>query len=184
MPLLACRDRTTLHMYVLQLRVVVVRGIGKTLIVVVGGVQAGRLYLIKPYLTFASLDRKSVRFSIPLCTIRRVERLNSRTGAFALSILLWHGLKLIIQLTSLRPTADLFCARLRDGLKEQLQSGQMKAMKAFVKTCYSETLVASGAYNVDHEREDGSLITPDSPEGSVHLGGLGLTYKFPGDPKK
>lgn len=57
--------------------------------------QAGRLHLLPPYLTFASLDRKSVRFTLPLCTVRRVERLNTRTGVFALSLLVWHGMKIV-----------------------------------------------------------------------------------------
>jgi hypothetical protein len=46
-------------------------------------------------MTFVSLDRKSVRFTIPLCTIRRVERLNTRTGVFALSLQVWHNMKLV-----------------------------------------------------------------------------------------
>lgn len=122
-----------------------------------------------------------MRFTLPLCTVRRVERLNSRTGAFALSLLLWHGLKLILQLTSLRPTADAFCARLRDALKMQLQLGNMRTMKTFVKSCYSESLVASASSTVANEREDGSLVSTDAQS---YLGGLGLKYKFPGDPKK
>jgi hypothetical protein len=48
-----------------------------------------------PYLAFASLDRKSVRFSIPLSTIRRVERLNARAGIYALSLSTWHGAKIV-----------------------------------------------------------------------------------------
>lgn len=58
-------------------------------------VQAGKLHLLPPYLAFASLDRKSVRFTIPLCTIRRVERLNARAGIYALSLSLWHGMKIV-----------------------------------------------------------------------------------------
>jgi hypothetical protein len=50
---------------------------------------------MSPYLAFASLDKKSVRFTIPLCTIRRVERLNARAGVYALSLSLWHGLKIV-----------------------------------------------------------------------------------------
>jgi hypothetical protein len=48
-----------------------------------------------PYLAFASLDRKSVRFTIPLSTIRRVERLNARAGIYALSLSTWHGAKIV-----------------------------------------------------------------------------------------
>ena len=93
-----------------------------------------------------------------------------------------------MQLTALKPTADLFCAYLRNALKDQLQQGQMKAMKAFVKTCYSETLMIGSSPILDNEREDGSLVETqdDKGAGSVRTfhGGLGLQFKFPGDAKK
>ncbi|OJA15728.1 hypothetical protein AZE42_07251 [Rhizopogon vesiculosus] len=148
---------------------------------------AGKLYLLPPYLAFSSLDRKSVRFTLPLSTVRRVERLNARAGVYALSLSTWHGMKIIVQLTSLRPTADLFCSLLREALKVELQRGQMKAVKGFVKTCYSEGLVSASGVS-ENEREDGSLITETKdgsppPEVEFH-GGLGLQFKFPGDPKK
>ncbi|KNZ72436.1 TBC domain-containing protein [Termitomyces sp. J132] len=149
---------------------------------------AGKLYLIAPYLAFASLDRKSMRFTIPLSTIRRVERLNARAGIYALSLSTWHGHKIIVQLTSLRTTADLFCSLLRDALKIELQRGQMKLVKPFVKTCYSEALVSDSSSVADNEREDGSLISEEkenaAPRESTYHGGLGLRFKFPGDPKK
>ncbi|KAK0497456.1 rab-GTPase-TBC domain-containing protein [Armillaria luteobubalina] len=149
---------------------------------------AGKLHLIAPYLAFTSLDRKSVRFTIPLSTIRRVERLNARAGIYALSLALFHGGKIIVQLTSLRPTADQFCSLLRDALKIELQRGQMKAVKGFVKTCYSEALVPTTSSVADQEREDGSLISQEKehpePRETTYHGGLGLRFKFPGDPKK
>ncbi|KAJ2917118.1 hypothetical protein MD484_g3291, partial [Candolleomyces efflorescens] len=146
---------------------------------------AGKLHIMPPFLAFASLDRKSVRYTIPLSTIRRVERLNARAGIYALSLLTWHGLKLVVQLTSLRPTADLFCSLLKDALKVELQKGQMKQVKNFVKTCYSEVLVNGSSTAPENEREDGSLDdqVPTSEEITYH-GGLGLKFKFPGDPKK
>ncbi|KAI0321588.1 rab-GTPase-TBC domain-containing protein [Amylostereum chailletii] len=149
---------------------------------------AGKLYLLPPYLAFASLDRKSVKFTIPLCTIRRVERLNARAGVYALSLSLWHGMKIVVQLTSLRPSADLFCSLLRDALKIELQAGRMKSVKIFSKTCYSENLVLGSSPVADNEREDGSLIDGGEKGGEgekmmLH-GGLGLKFKFPGDPKK
>ncbi|PIL24923.1 hypothetical protein GSI_12810 [Ganoderma sinense ZZ0214-1] len=149
---------------------------------------AGKLYLLPPYLTFASHDRKSSRFTIPLCTIRRVERLNARAGVYALSLALWHGMKIVVQLTSLRPTADLFCSLLRDALKVELQKGHMKLVKGFVKTCYSELLVsnATAPDGVDEKAE--AKVAESTQEGSasdsMYLGGLGLKFKFPGDPKK
>lgn len=141
----------------------------------------GKLYLIPPYLAFTSIDRKSVRFTIPLCTIRRVERLNARAGIYALSLSLWHNSKIVIQLTSLRPTADLFCSLLRDALKVELQRGQMKAVKGFVKTCYSEIVVSS---QTDEEAKETAAKPQDATAESMYLGGLGLKFKFPGDPKK
>jgi TBC1 domain family member 8/9 len=94
----------------------------------------------------------------------------------------------IVQLTSLRPTADLFCSLLRDALKVELQRGQMKLVKGFAKTCYSEALVSETSSVADNEREDGSLISEEkddpAPRGSTYHGGLGLRFKFPGDPKK
>jgi TBC1 domain family member 8/9 len=64
----------------------------------------------------------------------------------------------------------------------------MKAVKGFVRTCYSEVLVSSSSSVTDNEREDGSLISEEkedaAPRESTYHGGLGLRFKFPGDPKK
>jgi TBC1 domain family member 8/9 len=82
----------------------------------------------------------------------------------------------------------VFCSLLRDSLKVELQRGQMKAVKTFVKTCYSEALVPTESSVGDNEREDGSLISEEKdgspPRESTYHGGLGLKFKFPGDPKK
>ena len=64
----------------------------------------------------------------------------------------------------------------------------MKQVKGFVKTCYSEALVSSTSTVAENEREDGSLISEEkedaAPRESTYHGGLGLKFKFPGDPKK
>jgi hypothetical protein len=92
-----------------------------------------------------------------------------------------------MQLTSLRPTADLFCALLRDALKFELQAGRMKIVKTFAKSCYSEILLSGTSPVAEGEREDGSLIDSEAVgengQPAFH-GGLGLKFKFPGDPKK
>jgi hypothetical protein len=96
----------------------------------------------------------------------------------------------VVQLTSLRPAADQFCSLLSAALKAELQAGKMKTVKPFSKTCYSENLVLDASPVADKEREDGSLI--DGGEKTVagegqspaFHGGLGLRFKFPGDPKK
>ncbi|KAG9017939.1 hypothetical protein FRB90_000065, partial [Tulasnella sp. 427] len=158
---------------------------------------AGKLYLFPPFLCFISLDRKSVRFTIPLSTIRRVERLNSRAGVFALSLVLWHGMKIVVQLTSMRSTADAFCDRLRDGLKVELQLGQMKQVKPFAKTLYSETLCSaplpaekskdgetSPLVDVSTTAAAAKVGAEDADEGGEYHRGLGAEFKFPGDAKK
>lgn len=140
--------------------------------------------------------------------MRRVERLNSRAGVYALSLVTWHNLKIVrpvshnllnspqrncqvVQLTSLRSAADTFSALLRDTLKQELDRGQMRAVKPFARTLYSEVIIPVGSnVAIDKEREDGSIIKdPDAPEDSdaiqgEYLGGLGFTFKFPGDAKK
>lgn len=62
----------------------------------------------------------------------------------------------------------------------------MKIVKGFVKTCYSEMLVANAsmAENADEKAPgEASKSDPSSSE-SMYLGGLGLKFKFPGDAKK
>ena len=64
----------------------------------------------------------------------------------------------------------------------------MKHVKRFAKTCYSEILVTGSSPVAEGEREDGSLIEGGDKVGegdqAVFHGGLGLKFKFPGDPKK
>jgi hypothetical protein len=73
-------------------------------------------------------------------------------------------------------------------LKAELQAGKMKSVKPFSKSCYSENLVLDSSPVADKEREDGSLIDSGDKAGEgnapVFQGGLGLKFKFPGDPKK
>lgn len=167
----------------------------------------GKLYLSTSYLTFSSLDRRSCRLTLPLATVRRVEKLASgqegtAVGAFALALTLFHGLRIIVQLNSLRPTNDQFCANLRIRLKASLPL--MKALKPFAATFFSE-------YFLSTERDDetngkageddkvGELISFDdkgkgketeeawTTEWGTQAGfhtGLGMIYKFPGDPRK
>lgn len=64
----------------------------------------------------------------------------------------------------------------------------MRAMKVFIKTCYSEGLLAAAGESLNEKNEQGGdetagALSKDDEEPSYH-GGLGLKYKFPGDPKK
>ncbi|WVR04682.1 hypothetical protein IAU60_001693 [Kwoniella sp. DSM 27419] len=166
-------------------------------------VYAGRLSLLPPFLCFISLDRKSCRCTIPLYTIRRVERLNSRAGVFALSLATWHGMRIILQLTSLLPTAEHFAILLRDALKSQLAA--MKQLKPFLPSMYSEYLLSSqasgapeqggtttdhlllgtelGEKNANHDGE-GDLRGPGGEGKGHYQRGLGEQFGFPGDARK
>lgn len=92
----------------------------------------------------------------------------------------------------MRSSAESFCDKLRDGLKNQLQLGQMKSMKTFAKTLYSEALCNSET-NGASEGTDAVLVDIDprlradgdeTEEAGEYLRGLGCEFKFPGDPKK
>ncbi|WRT64714.1 uncharacterized protein IL334_001648 [Kwoniella shivajii] len=169
-------------------------------------VYAGRLSLLPPFLCFISLDRKSCRCTIPLYTIRRVERLNSRAGVFALSLATWHGMRIILQLTSLLPTAEHFAILLRDALKSQLSA--MKQLKPFLPSMYSEYLLSSPVSTAagvqstsDHlllgtelgEKQtttavahdgEGDLRGPGGEGKGIYQRGLGEHFGFPGDARK
>ncbi|CAG8579651.1 6608_t:CDS:10, partial [Ambispora gerdemannii] len=125
--------------------------------------QSGKLGLSESYLAFVSDDIHSCRLVLPLYTVRRVERLYSRTHTFALSILNWHQMKLIFQMDGIKSHCEQFCNVLKDNLKNQLHF--LKILKPFLATCYSELLVN------DSKKE-------------FACGGLGMKFTFPGDPKK
>ena len=74
----------------------------------------GKLQLSEGYLTFIADNAKSCSFVLPLYTVRRVERLNSKTHNFALSILNWHQMKLTLQINGHRHACEKFCNTLRE----------------------------------------------------------------------
>ncbi|UZJ52900.1 hypothetical protein CBS101457_002220 [Exobasidium rhododendri] len=167
-------------------------------------VYSGRLTLTNAFLCFVSLDRRSCRVSLPLYCVRRVERLNTiRGGVFTLAIVVWHGMKIILQLNALRPQCESFCSQLRDNLRGQLS--HMKTLKSFAGGCYSEVLlqealnddklgvsvVGEGSTPGEREKEaaDIGAMEPQDlvdalPPAPPYHAGLGARFKFPGDPRK
>ncbi|KAM0439766.1 hypothetical protein ACHAPT_000861 [Fusarium lateritium] len=124
-------------------------------------------------------------FSFPLCAIRRVERLNSQNFQFALAITTWNGLlsdppkdkeskdkkdsreqRITIHLAGTRQACERFC----DGLKKGLRAGvgNVGKLRRVVAECYSEHLLRT---------EDKKNISPPDA-------GLGMVFRYPGDPKK
>lgn len=129
-------------------------------------------------------------FTLPLCAVRRVERLHTQSYMFALSITTWNGFepgsagkpgapappKLTIQLEGSRQQCERFC----DGLKRGLRQGikEVDNMRTSVQECYSEYFL----YNEFEEtpapqKPDG---TPSSPPDT----GLGSIFKYPGNSRK
>ncbi|GAB0132493.1 hypothetical protein EsDP_00000927 [Epichloe bromicola] len=126
-------------------------------------------------------------FTFPLCAIRRVERLKSQNFQFALAITTWNGLlltdstkdkdgskdakdgreqRIAIHLADSRPACERFC----DGLKRGLRSGvgNVGKLRRVVAECYSEHL----------------LRTEDKKGADPPDAGLGMMFRYPGDPKK
>ncbi|KAJ0123718.1 hypothetical protein J7T55_012187 [Diaporthe amygdali] len=127
-------------------------------------------------------------FTFPLSSIRRVERLHSQNFQFALAITTWNGLaqnsgkdkdkeavkdnsqireqRITITLAGSRPACERFC----DGLKKGLRAGvgSVGKLKKVVGECYSEYLLRS---------EDKKAASPPDA-------GLGMMFRYPGDPKK
>ncbi|KAI9695856.1 MAG: hypothetical protein M1836_005973 [Candelina mexicana] len=129
-------------------------------------------------------------FTLPLCAIRRVERLNSQSYMFALAITTWNGLntstsspgttagvqKLTIQLAGSRQACERFCDGLKRGLREGVK--EVENLKQVVAECYSEFLLAGDSKRAEIASKEGrkSKQPPDA--------GLGMKFRYPGDARK
>ncbi|KAI0021391.1 TBC-domain-containing protein [Xylariomycetidae sp. FL0641] len=125
-------------------------------------------------------------FTWPLCAIRRVERLNSQSFQFSLAITTWNGItqelakdkealkdkkdlreqRITIQLAGSRQACERFCDGLKKGLRGAV--GNVGQLKKVIAECYSEYLLRP---------EDKKNAAPPDV-------GLGMTFRYPGDPKK
>ena len=175
-----------------------------------GNIYAGKLHLSQSYLCFStqntsfhpssSLQASTAftgqthgagpagnGFTLPLCAIRKVERLPTQNALFALAMTTWNGgsdqkeqgkgdtQRFTLQLAGSRQACDRFC----DGLKKGLRNGvkQVDNLRSVVNDCYSEYLL-SGAATKTKDSTSPS-IAREPPEI-----GLGMLFKFPGDPRK
>ena len=129
-------------------------------------------------------------FTLPLCAVRRVERLQTPNSLFALALTTWNGFtalsgkqgnkgdaqKFTLQLAGSRQASERFC----DGLKRGLRDGvkEVENLKAVISECYSEYLL-SGANKAERESvltANGMREPPDA--------GLGMIFRYPGDARK
>ncbi|KAF2729566.1 acetyl-CoA synthetase-like protein [Polyplosphaeria fusca] len=120
-------------------------------------------------------------FTLPLCAIRRVERLHSQSYMFALAITTWNGSpdpkgknvapsgqKLTIQLAGSRQQCERFCDGLKRGLREGVK--EVDNLRTVVAQTYTE-------YLLTHENDERKGVEhPDT--------GLGLVFKYPGNARK
>lgn len=128
-------------------------------------------------------------FAIPLCAIRRVERLRTQDSLFALKLTTWNGCALAsrkaepgtaqevtLQLAGNRISAERFC----DGLKKGLRDGvkDFGKMKLVIVDCYSEHLLSSPS-----KKDQISETDPGEIRQSPDVG-LGMIFRYPGDAKK
>ncbi|KAK3666014.1 GTPase activating protein (GAP) [Elasticomyces elasticus] len=131
-------------------------------------------------------------FTLPLCAVRRVERLHTQSYMFALSITAWNGFeagsedkpgapappKLTIQLEGSRQQCERFC----DGLKKGLRQGikEVDKMRMVAAECYSEFFLHS-----DFDIETGKVrIDPEGKEKKPPDTGLGHIFRYPGNSRK
>lgn len=127
-------------------------------------------------------------FTLPLCSIRRVERLNSHQDKFSLALTTLESIqkpasekskgfipprKLIITLDGSRATCEHFCDGLKKGLREAMKDAD--ALRAVVAQCYSEYLLDPARTKA---KEEGTTA-PDPPDT-----GLGILFRYPGDARK
>ncbi|ROT35378.1 GTPase-activating protein GYP2 [Sodiomyces alkalinus F11] len=169
---------------------------------------AGKLHLSEAYLCFSTTPSSFVRsantatssvftgqthgagpsgngFTFPLCAIRKVERLNSQSFQFALAITTWNSFlsvtgkenpptdkknlreqRITLHLADTRHACERFCDGLKKGLRAAV--GNVGRLRKVVAECYSEHLLRP------EEKKDAS--PPDA--------GLGMMFRYPGDPKK
>lgn len=133
-------------------------------------------------------------FTIPLCSIRRVERLNSAPHIFNLALTVWDkyaqqtsansekpssGLpvrKLILNLDGSRQAAERFCDHLKKCLRESMR--ELDSLRSTTAECYSEYLMNPVVLQSKASKDQNKDV-PAPPDV-----GLGAIFRYPGDARK
>ncbi|KAE8329439.1 rab-GTPase-TBC domain-containing protein [Aspergillus sergii] len=125
-------------------------------------------------------------FTLPLCCVRRVERLNSLSHVFSLALTTWNGAlgkqqspgfipqRFTIQLVGSRQACERFCDGLKKGLRECMK--EIESLRVVVNECYSEYLL-SGAKSKGQDGDNAEVRQPPDA-------GLGMIFRYPGDARK
>ncbi|KAL2797002.1 rab-GTPase-TBC domain-containing protein [Aspergillus keveii] len=124
-------------------------------------------------------------FTIPLCCIRRVERLNSLSHVFSLALTTWNGAlgkqapgyvpqRFTLELVGSRQACERFCDTLKKSLRESMK--EIESLRSVVNECYSEYLL-SGAKSKSQSPDAADARPPPDA-------GLGMLFRYPGDARK
>lgn len=131
-------------------------------------------------------------FTLPLCAIRRVERLNSLGHVFSLSLTTWNGAlgkgnskeaqtvpqKFTIHLVGSRNSCERFCDGLKKGLREGMK--EVENLRLVVTDCHSEYMLTAGGRSGKAKEEQDTEPFPKEPPDT----GLGMLFRYPGDARK
>lgn len=129
-------------------------------------------------------------FTMPLCAIRKVERLKSTNYIFSLEITTWNGTlinqagakkspsnmpqKFTLDLVGSQQSCERFCDTLKKGLREEIKG--VEHLRTVIAGSYSEHLMLHGPRPVSRDEKKAARAGPDT--------GLGLLYRYPGDARK
>ncbi|KMP03195.1 hypothetical protein DIZ76_012898 [Coccidioides immitis] len=130
-------------------------------------------------------------FTLPLCSIRRVERLNSLSHVFSLALTTWNGAlvkgsgkdaqatpqRFTLHLVGSRQACERFCNGLKKGLRESMK--EVDSLRNVVSECHSEYIFLAGRTGKHRDEAD-----PDVPPREPPDTGLGLVFRYPGDARK
>ncbi|KAI5299476.1 hypothetical protein KEM56_003215, partial [Ascosphaera pollenicola] len=141
-------------------------------------------------------------FTIPLCAIRRVERLNSLNHVFSLAIVTWNGAldknaskqqqqqqqlaanqpqKFTLHLDGSRQACEQFCDVLKKGLRDSMRD--IEKLRIVVSGVHSEYLLSPGRIAAVTAAKAGDASTQASVREPPDTG-LGMLFKYPGDARK
>lgn len=131
----------------------------------------GKLYLTDHFLIFRdSFDKKSCILTLNISAIKKVERIPSKAYVFALSIHTASGAKVLVQFIGINSRSEQFSHRLKVQLKKNIPN--TSKLDPFLTSLYSEFIIKKNEPGANKD----AIKAPE--------GGLGLIYKFPGDPRK
>ncbi|KAL1956758.1 hypothetical protein VTO42DRAFT_6811 [Malbranchea cinnamomea] len=131
-------------------------------------------------------------FTIPLCAIRRVERLNSLSHVFSLAMTTWNGAlvknlsakdtqvvpqKFTVHLVGSRQACQRFCDQLKKCLREAMKD--LENLRTVVANCHSEYMLTIGRSGRPKDAANSEPPAREPPDT-----GLGLIFRYPGDARK